>query len=124
MSVVYIISAPSGSGKSTLVNEIEKLVPGLDFSICRVKPTQPHEGQPAPNELFPFELRGNLLKGGTVRNDDGLGRRAQACGNGGLLSPLNDLIRGYAERGDHDQKDDENAPQLHQCCRLSANRRP
>ena len=33
MSVVYIISAPSGSGKSTLVNEIEKLVPGLDFSI-------------------------------------------------------------------------------------------
>ena len=33
MSVVYIISAPSGSGKSTLVNEIEKLVPGLDFSV-------------------------------------------------------------------------------------------
>jgi guanylate kinase len=33
MSVVYIISAPPGSGKSTLVNEIEKLVPGLDFSI-------------------------------------------------------------------------------------------
>jgi guanylate kinase len=33
MSIVYIISAPSGSGKSTLVNEVEKLVPGLDFSI-------------------------------------------------------------------------------------------
>jgi guanylate kinase len=33
MSIVYIISAPSGSGKSTLVNEIEKLVPGLDFSV-------------------------------------------------------------------------------------------
>jgi guanylate kinase len=33
MSVVYIISAPSGSGKSTLVNEIEKLVRGLDFSV-------------------------------------------------------------------------------------------
>ncbi len=31
--IVYIISAPSGSGKSTLVNEIRKLVPGLDFSI-------------------------------------------------------------------------------------------
>jgi guanylate kinase len=31
--IVYIISAPSGSGKSTLVNELRKLVPGLDFSI-------------------------------------------------------------------------------------------
>jgi guanylate kinase len=33
MSIVYIISAPSGSGKSTLVNEVKKLVAGLDFSI-------------------------------------------------------------------------------------------
>jgi guanylate kinase len=32
-TIVYIISAPSGSGKSTLVNELLKLVPGLDFSI-------------------------------------------------------------------------------------------
>lgn len=31
--LVYIISAPSGSGKSTLVNELLRLVPGLDFSI-------------------------------------------------------------------------------------------
>jgi guanylate kinase len=31
--IVYIISAPSGSGKSTLVNELQKLVPSLDFSI-------------------------------------------------------------------------------------------
>jgi guanylate kinase len=31
--IVYIISAPSGSGKSTLVNELLKLVSGLDFSI-------------------------------------------------------------------------------------------
>jgi guanylate kinase len=30
---IYIISAPSGSGKSTLVNEIRKIVPGLEFSI-------------------------------------------------------------------------------------------
>jgi guanylate kinase len=30
---VFIISAPSGSGKSTLVNEVRKLVPGLEFSI-------------------------------------------------------------------------------------------
>ena len=33
MTTVYIISAPSGSGKSTLVNEVRKLVAGLDFSI-------------------------------------------------------------------------------------------
>lgn len=33
MSTVFIISAPSGSGKSTLVNEIRKIIPGLEFSI-------------------------------------------------------------------------------------------
>jgi len=33
MTTVFIISAPSGSGKSTLVNELRKLVTGLDFSI-------------------------------------------------------------------------------------------
>lgn len=31
--LVFIISAPSGSGKSTLVNELMRLVPGLDFSV-------------------------------------------------------------------------------------------
>ena len=31
--LVFIISAPSGSGKSTLVNELVKLVTGLEFSI-------------------------------------------------------------------------------------------
>jgi guanylate kinase len=33
MSMVFIISAPSGSGKSTLVNELRRLVTGLEFSI-------------------------------------------------------------------------------------------
>jgi len=33
MSIVHIVSAPSGSGKSTLVNELFKMVQGLDFSI-------------------------------------------------------------------------------------------
>jgi len=33
MSTVFIISAPSGSGKSTLVNELRRLVQGLDFSV-------------------------------------------------------------------------------------------
>ena len=40
--IVYIISAPSGSGKSTLVNEIRKLVPGLEFSISYT--TRPPRG--------------------------------------------------------------------------------
>jgi guanylate kinase len=31
--ILFIISAPSGSGKSTLVNEVRRLVPGLDFSV-------------------------------------------------------------------------------------------
>jgi guanylate kinase len=31
--ILFIISAPSGSGKSTLVNEVRRLVYGLDFSI-------------------------------------------------------------------------------------------
>ena len=33
MSIVFIVSAPSGSGKSTLVNELFKMVHGLDFSV-------------------------------------------------------------------------------------------
>jgi guanylate kinase len=31
--ILFIISAPSGSGKSTLVNEVRRLVPGLEFSV-------------------------------------------------------------------------------------------
>ena len=31
MTNMYIISAPSGSGKSTLVNEVRKMVPGLEL---------------------------------------------------------------------------------------------
>jgi len=31
--ILFIISAPSGSGKSTLVNQLRKLVEGLEFSI-------------------------------------------------------------------------------------------
>jgi guanylate kinase len=31
--LLFIISAPSGSGKSTLVNELRRIVPGLDFSV-------------------------------------------------------------------------------------------
>ncbi len=31
--LLFIISAPSGSGKSTLVNELRRVVPGLEFSV-------------------------------------------------------------------------------------------
>ena len=42
MSKVFIVSAPSGSGKSTLVNELFKMVHGLDFSISYT--TRPPRG--------------------------------------------------------------------------------
>jgi len=42
MSIVFIVSAPSGSGKSTLVNELFKMVRGLDFSISYT--TRPARG--------------------------------------------------------------------------------
>ena len=42
MSIVYIVSEPSGSGKSTLVNELFKMVHGLDFSISYT--TRPPRG--------------------------------------------------------------------------------
>jgi guanylate kinase len=42
MSIIFIVSAPSGSGKSTLVNELFKMVQGLDFSISYT--TRPPRG--------------------------------------------------------------------------------
>jgi guanylate kinase len=42
MSIVFIVSAPSGSGKSTLVNELFKMVQGLDFSVSYT--TRPPRG--------------------------------------------------------------------------------
>lgn len=55
MSIVYIISAPSGSGKSTLVNEIEKLVPGLDFSVSYT--TRPPRGSERNGKEYFFISR-------------------------------------------------------------------
>ncbi len=42
MTIVFIVSAPSGSGKSTLVNELFKMVQGLDFSVSYT--TRPSRG--------------------------------------------------------------------------------
>ena len=55
MSIVYIISAPSGSGKSTLVNEVKRLVPGLDFSISYT--TRPPRGKEENGKEYFFVSR-------------------------------------------------------------------
>jgi guanylate kinase len=54
-TIVYIISAPSGSGKSTLVNELLKLVPGLDFSISYT--TRPPRGSEQNGKQYYFVSR-------------------------------------------------------------------
>jgi guanylate kinase len=53
--IVYIISAPSGSGKSTLVNELLRLVPGLDFSISYT--TRPPRGSEQNGKQYHFVSR-------------------------------------------------------------------
>jgi hypothetical protein len=53
--------------------------------------------------LFTIKQRRNLLKAGMVGDGDNFGRRMQSWGNGGPFSPLNDLIRGQAQRGRRDQ---------------------
>jgi guanylate kinase len=51
MSIVFIVSAPSGSGKSTLVNELFKMVDGLDFSISYTT-RQPRGSEKNGKEYF------------------------------------------------------------------------
>ena len=52
---IYIISAPSGSGKSTLVNEIRKIVPGLEFSVSYT--TRPPRGSEQNGREYFFLTR-------------------------------------------------------------------
>ena len=52
---IYIISAPSGSGKSTLVNEIRKIVPGLEFSVSYT--TRPPRGSEQNGREYFFVTR-------------------------------------------------------------------
>ena len=52
MSIVFIVSAPSGSGKSTLVNELFKMVRGLDFSISYT--TRPPRGSEQSGKEYFF----------------------------------------------------------------------
>ena len=53
--ILFIISAPSGSGKSTLVNEVRRLVPGLDFSISYT--TRKPRGSEQPGVEYHFTSR-------------------------------------------------------------------
>jgi len=53
--ILFIISAPSGSGKSTLVNEVRRLVPGLDFSISYT--TRKPRGSEQPDVEYHFTSR-------------------------------------------------------------------
>lgn len=55
MSIVFIVSAPSGSGKSTLVNELFKMVHGLDFSISYT--TRPPRGSEQNGKEYFFVLQ-------------------------------------------------------------------
>jgi len=76
MTTVYIISAPSGSGKSTLVNEILKIVPGLEFSISYT--TRPPRGSEKNGREYFFVPREEFEK--MIREDEFL-EYAEVFGN-------------------------------------------
>jgi guanylate kinase len=59
MSLIFIISAPSGSGKSTLVNEVRRIVPGLDFSVSYT--TRPHRGSEQNGREYYFVGRADFI---------------------------------------------------------------
>jgi guanylate kinase len=53
--ILFIISAPSGSGKSTLVNEVRRLVTGLDFSVSYT--TRKPRGSEEDGREYHFVMR-------------------------------------------------------------------
>ena len=76
MTTVYIISAPSGSGKSTLVNEVLKIVPGLEFSISYT--TRPPRGSEKNGREYFFVPREQFKK--MIRENEFL-EHAEVFGN-------------------------------------------
>ena len=76
MTTVYIISAPSGSGKSTLVNEVRKIVSGLDFSISYT--TRAPRGSEQNGREYFFVSRAEFEN--MIRNDEFL-EHADVFGN-------------------------------------------
>ena len=96
MTTVYIISAPSGSGKSTLVNEVRKIVPGLDFSISyttRLPRGSEHDGR----EYF-FVQRAEFEA--MISRDEFL-EYAEVFGNGDCYGTARRFLREAQEHG-HD----------------------
>src|SRR5882724_9255592 len=73
---IYIISAPSGSGKSTLVNEIRRIVSGLEFSISYT--TRPPRGSEQNGREYYFVSRAEFE--GMLRKDEFL-EHADVFGN-------------------------------------------
>ncbi len=58
--ILFIISAPSGSGKSTLVNEVRRLVSGLEFSISYT--TREPRGSEEDGREYHFTTRDEFLR--------------------------------------------------------------
>jgi guanylate kinase len=93
MTTVYIISAPSGSGKSTLVNEVRKLVTGLDFSISYT--TRAPRGSEQNGREYFFVSRAEFEE--MIRNDEFL-EHADVFGN--YYGTARRFLREAKEHGD------------------------
>ena len=93
MTTVYIISAPSGSGKSTLVNEVRKLVSGLDFSISYT--TRAPRGSEQNGREYFFVSRAEFED--MIRNDEFL-EHADVFGN--YYGTARRFLREAEEQGD------------------------
>jgi guanylate kinase len=96
MTTVYIISAPSGSGKSTLVNEVRKIVPGLDFSISYT--TRLPRGSEQNGREYFFVQRAEFEA--MISRDEFL-EYAEVFGNGDCYGTARRFLREAQEHG-HD----------------------
>jgi len=83
--ILFIISAPSGSGKSTLVNEVRRLVEGLEFSVSYT--TRAPRGSEEDGREYHFTTKENFermiaadefLEYATVFGDNYYGTAASA----------------------------------------------
>jgi guanylate kinase len=91
---IYIISAPSGSGKSTLVNEIRKIVSGLEFSVSYT--TRAPRGSEQDGREYYFVTRPQFEE---MLNKDEFLEHADVFGN--YYGTARRFLREAAEK-DHD----------------------
>ena len=96
MTTVYIISAPSGSGKSTLVNEVRKIVPGLDFSVSYTTRLPRGSEQNGREYFFVQRAEFNAM----IARDEFL-EFAEVFGNGDCYGTARSFLREAQEHG-HD----------------------